>query len=237
MNAMRKLALALTLALLPLAGFAQDTPHNEKAETPKVTVKAKGDDVRSVLASIFEQAKKQYVLPVNFRFALFLSLEDADFEKALNIVCKQTGLEAMEEEGIYHVRVAPKKPAEPVKTEPKIEPKDEKKEPETKPVPAPVKPEPAPVKKGILSPHVLARKLTTRLNKAEIRDVFAAMSEQTKVPIEVEADVPTYKLDAFLIKTSLKYALDKITTATNLEYRFTDRGTIVILRKAEPTEE
>lgn len=236
MNLMRKLALALTLALLPLAGFAQETA---KTETPKVTVKSKGDDVRTVLATIFEQAKKQYVLPVNFRFALFLSLEDAKFDKALSIVCKQTGLEAVEEDGVYHVRVAPKKPIEPVKPEPKVEPKDEKKEPEPKPLPAPAKtePAPAPVKKGILSPHVLARKVTTRLNKAEIRAVFAAMSEQTKVPIEIDEDVPTYKLDAFLIKTSLKYALDKITSATGLEYRFTDRGTIVILKKATTTEE
>jgi hypothetical protein len=229
---MRKLAFALTLALIPFAGFAQE---NAKPETPKVTVKAKGDDVRTVLATIFEQAKKQYVLPVNFRFALFLSLEDAEFEKALSIVCKQTGLEAVEEDGVYHVRVAAKKPAEkPVeKTEPiKIEAKEED---EPKPVPAPPKAEPAP-KKGILSPHVLARKLTTRLNKADIRDVFAAMSEQTKVPIEVAADVPTYKLDAFLIKTSLKYALDRITSATGLEYRFTDRGTIAIMKKTEAAE-
>lgn len=234
---MRKLAFALTLALIPFAGFAQE--NNAKSETPKVTVKAKGDDVRTVLATIFEQAKKQYVLPVNFRFALFLSLEDADFEKALSIVCKQTGLEAIEEDGVYHVRVAPKKPVEkaPEKAEPiKIEAKEEDEKEATKATPAPPKAEPAP-KKGILSPHVLSRKLTTRLNKADIRDVFGAMSEQTKVPIEVAADVPNYKLDAFLIKTSLKYALDRITSATGLEYRFTDRGSIAIIKKtADDTE-
>ncbi|MGV3616655.1 MAG: hypothetical protein ACO1SV_15110 [Fimbriimonas sp.] len=236
---MRKLALTpilvLALALVPFAGFAQDAP---KVETPKVTVKAKGDDVRTVLATIFEQAKKQYVLPVNFRFALFLSLEDAEFDKALSIVCKQTGLEAVEEDGVYHVRVAPKKTPEKApekapetKPEPKVETKPEPK-PEAKPV-EPAKPEPVPVptKKGILSPHVLARKVTTRLQKADIRDVFAAMATQTKVPIEVDADVPNFKLDAFLIKTSLKYALDKITSATDLEYRFTDHGSIVVLKK------
>lgn len=238
MNSMRKLALALTLALVPFAGFAQETGKADKVETPKITVKSKGDDVRTVLATVFEQAKKQYVLPVNFRFALFLSLENADFEKTLSIVCKQTGLEYVIEEDVYHVRVASKKPAEkPVEktTEPiKVEAKEEdEKEHDAKAVPTPPKPEP---KKGILSPHVLARKLTTRLNKADIRDVFAAMSDQTKVPIEVAADVPTYKLDAFLIKTSLKYALDRITSATGLEYRFTDRGTIAILKKTEAAE-
>jgi hypothetical protein len=234
MNSMRKLALALTLALVPFAGFAQGTGKADKVETPKITVKSKGDDVRTVLATIFEQGKKQYVLPVNFRFALFLSLEDADFEKALSIVCKQTGLEYVIEEDVYHVRVASKKPAEKT-TEPiKVEAKEEdEKEHDAKVVPTPPKPEP---KKGILSPHVLARKLTTRLNKADIRDVFAAMSDQTKVPIEVAADVPAYKLDAFLIKTSLKYALDRITSATGLEYRFTDRGTIAIIKKTEAAE-
>jgi type II secretory pathway component GspD/PulD (secretin) len=227
---MRKLALALTFALLPLAGLAQTPPP---AETPKVTVKAKGEDVRTVLASIFEQANKQYVLPVNFRFALFLSLEDADFEKALSIVCKQTGLEAVLEDGIYHVRVAKKAPE--VKPETKPEPKPEPKPVVAKPEPAAPKaepaPAPAPVKKGILSPHVLSRKVTTRLQKAEIRAVFAAMAAQSKVPIEVDPEVPAYKLDAFLIKTSLKYALDKITGAANLDYRFTDRGTILVTKK------
>jgi hypothetical protein len=208
----RTLLLALVLFALPLASVAQEAP------TPpvKVSVTAKGDDVRTVLGTIFAQAKKQYVLPVNFRFALYLSLEDQEFEKALDLVCKHVGLEAKLEEGIYHVRVLPKPApsAEPVKPVADIE-------------------EPVAVtheidKKSRLPQAVLGRRLTTRLPKADLRVVFDEISRQTEVPLEVADDVPGYKIDAFLIKTSLKYALDSITKATKLRYRFTDEGSIRI---------
>lgn len=217
---MKKLALATVLLALPFAVFAQEGQPEPKAETPKVSVKAKGDDVRTVLATIFEQAHKQYVLPANFRFAMFLNLENQEYPKALAIVCQQTGLVAQEVDGIVHVKVAPKPvvappaPA-PIPAAPVI----------AKPVPTPT-PKPAP-----LTPAVYAKKITTRLNKADIRDVFASLAEQTGVPIEVDAAVPDYRIDAFLIKTSLRYALDRITTAGKLKYAITDHGTIAISKK------
>lgn len=227
-------ALAIVLAAAPVMGLAQEPTK----ESVRVSVKAKGDDVRSVLGSIFEQAKKDYVLPVNFRFALFLSLEDQPFEKALDIVCKQTGLVATLEEGIYQVRVAPKPKPTPAPPIEKVEPAPEAHaKTEKKPEVAPkheVEPPVTELKTTPLPKSVLAKRLTTRMGKAELRLVFQEISAQTKVPIEVAEDVPSYRVDAFLIKTSLKYALDNLTKATRLTYRFTDHGTIEVYK---PTTE
>ena len=43
---------------------------------------------------------------------------------------------------------------------------------------------------------------------------------QAGIAIEVDPTVPGYKLDAYLINTSLKYALDQVTEAAGLKYRF-----------------
>lgn len=256
MKGIRILALALALACIPAASFPQEPPK----EAIRVSVKAKGDDVRSVLASIFEQAKKNYVLPVNFRFALYLSLENQPFDKVLDIVCKQTGLVATLEDGVYQVRVAPKAKPAPVShspsghTTPKAGTSHEEPHKAETGHEASARPEKGaehapdteghgseaefvPVKIASLSKSVLNKRLTTRMGKAELREVFASITDQTKVPIEVASDVPSYRVDAFLIKTSLKYALDNLTRATRLSYRFTDRGTIEVFNPAtQPTE-
>jgi hypothetical protein len=63
--------------------------------------------------------------------------------------------------------------------------------------------------------------------------VFAELSKQTGVKIEVDPSVPAYKLDAFLIRTSLRYALDQVGAAAKLLYKFTDTNTILIYRPVE----
>ena len=73
-----------------------------------------------------------------------------------------------------------------------------------------------------LPTSVLSKKVTTRLQKKEIREVMGILAKQTGVAITVSEDVPPFRLDAFLINTSLKYALDEITKATKLKYRFTN---------------
>ncbi len=203
---MKKLALALTLIALPFAALAGSQDKTETTQ-PKVTITAKGNDVNTILGTIFEQAKKQYVIAPNIHFALFFSLDGADLDKALKIVADQASLQIEFKEGIYYVTKAIKK------------------------VPVVVVPKPAP---KTLSNDVLTHKVTTRFPKTDLRTVFAEISKQTSVTIEIAAEVPSYKVDAFLIKTSLKFALDELTKATKLDYRFTDHGTIQIFAPVEP---
>lgn len=215
----------LIAAFLALcAGAIADGPSNPAAPPApaKVTVAARGDDVRSVIHQMFQQAGRDYVLEPGVRFVLYLSLKDVELEEALEIVCQQASLEYRVQNGITFIgpkkQLLPAKPAAP--------------KPEDKPLPvaAPKEPEPS----GTLPPTVLNRRFTTRLSKAPIRDVFKAIADQTKVRFEVAESVPNWKMDAFLIDTSIKYALDLICRQTGLEFRFTNRQSIEI-RKPDPT--
>jgi len=238
---MKRMLLALALAGATLTAFAQVTPST-------VTIAAKGDDVRSVISDMFKQTGKNFVINPGVRFVLYLSLDKVDFDEALAIVCRNANLRFEVQNGIYYISPSPAKTVEPVKTAPvKTEPV--KTEPvKTEPVKqdkvltktsdkpaikidvtkvvAPVTTKP----KKTLSTSVLAKRITTRYSKTDLREVMAAFTKQTGVPIEVTTDVPAYKLDAYLINTSLKYALDRITNAAKLEYRFTDTGSIQIVR-------
>ena len=189
---MKKLILALLL-ISPALGLA---------DGPKVSVASKGNDVRLILADVFTQAKKSFVLMPNIQYHLFLSLQDTDFDKALGIICQQSNLTADLKDGVYYIH---------------------------KSVPAPKPPTiaaaPAPAK---LSPMVLKRRLTTRLSKAPLSTVIEAFSQQTGVDIEIDKNVPAYKLDAFLTNTSLGVALERVTRAANLIFRFTDHKTLLI---------
>lgn len=206
---MKKLIPFLAVASLlsaPMLALGQESQSDELAT---VSVDAKGEDVRSVLHSLFGQVKKSYVLDPGVRYVLYLSLKDIEFEEALNVICKNATLTYELQNGIYFVRKAPA--------------------PQSKPAP---KPEPAPPK-GKLPETVLNRTLTTRLEKADIRALFNEIGKSTDVKIEVDASVPAYKLDAFLIKTSLKFALTQICTAAKLEFVFTNNLTILIRKKAD----
>jgi type II secretory pathway component GspD/PulD (secretin) len=173
---------------------------------PSVTISARGHDVRQVLADLFQQAKKSCVIERNISATLYLSLIDTPFDKALLIVCQQANLIADFKDGVYYIH------------RPVIRAK-------AKETPATVAPAPLPQK---LPTTVLARHLTTRFRKTPLREVIEAFAEQTSVKLELDPQVPAYKLDAFLINTSLKYALDQVTKAAGLVYKFTDHGTIMI---------
>ncbi len=224
---MKRVLLGMIFASLAVASFAQEAK-------PTITINAKGDDVRSVLHDLFKQSGKNYVLNPGVRFVLYLSLDKVSFDDALNIICKNANLKVERQKEIFYISNNPPKP--PVETAPPAEVKPEvtKAEPQKLPI---VKPEPAKVEtakpKGTLPNSVLAKRVTTRMQKREIRDVIGLIAQQSGVTIEVAEDVPAYKLDAFLINTSLKYALDQITRATKLKYRFTDQMTIAI----EPKED
>jgi type II secretory pathway component HofQ len=208
---MKKLILFITLAFALTSSFAQDTKST-------VSINAKGDDVRSVIHDLFKQAGKNYVLNPGVRFVLYLSLENVPFEEALDLVCKNASLKFEIKDGIYMVSqyVKPVEPKpEPPKTTPEPKPKVDPPNFETKP-------------RGTMPTSVLSKKVTTRLQKKEIREVMGILAKQTGVAITVSEDVPPFRLDAFLINTSLKYALDEITKATKLKYRFTNDLSIAV---------
>lgn len=209
-----------TLAILALLvcsltpAFAQESsPEDGKdvqisQDSGVVTISSKGQDVRNVLFDLFSQSKKSFVLEPNVRFVLYLALSGVQFDEALEIVCHTAGLKYELTNGIYYVSKGETAPA--VKPVPEVEPKPKGKVPDTD----------------------LLKKVTTRMAKTDIRAVFAEFSKQTEVQIEVDKKVPAYKVDAYLIGTSLKYALDVVTRAAGLEIVKTDNMTLLIKPKA-----
>jgi hypothetical protein len=94
--------------------------------------------------------------------------------------------------------------------------------------PAPADTKTTNVSKGTLDKSVLAKRITTRLQKVDLRDLAATLTDQTGILIEIAPDVPAYKLDAYLLRTSLKYALDRVCRGAGLNYIFTDRNSILL---------
>lgn len=183
----------------------------------KVSISAKGKDVRFVLHDLFTQARKSYVIERSVVAELFLNLEGIEFDEALGIVTRLTNLETRLDNGIYYVsRIGG-----------------------SAPTPAPA----LPIRnvtpsggndnggKGRLANTVLNKRITTRLAKTDFRKVIAALAEQTGLKIEVAGDVPTRFVDAYLIDTSLRYGLDVLSEALELKYIFTDRNSILITKR------
>ena len=205
-----------TFALLVSIVIAASAPAQNTTVKPiLVSISSKGQDVRPALHDMFKQAGKSFVLEPNVRFYLYLSLENIEFEEALSLVCKMASLKVEVQNGIYFInKIAP--PTPPVK------PTVVKAAFETKPVP-----------KGQLPKSVLNKKITTRVDKIDFRILLANITQQTGVQFEIAPEVPNFKLDAYLIGTSLKFGLDTICRAAKLEYAFTENLTIAIT-KPEP---
>ncbi|MCH8335387.1 MAG: hypothetical protein IIC61_05795 [Proteobacteria bacterium] len=213
---MRKLIPIMLLAASSLA-VAQGGDQKEvnevsiAAETGVVTIASKGADVRNVLYDLFTQSKNNFVLEANIRFILYLSLTGVEFEEALNIVCTVTSLEYELDNGIYFIG---------------------KKKVGSGPLPKPVTQPKPQAKRGKLTSAELQKHLTTRFMRADLRKVYESFSEQTGIEIIVDANVPMYKIDAFLIDTSLEYALDVLARATQLKYTLNDNKQIIISKKS-----
>lgn len=92
----------------------------------------------------------------------------------------------------------------------------------------PVNPAKAASSPRVLPISVLEAKVSARIQKGDIRKLFGQFAKQANIKIELGPEVPAYRIDAYLMNTSLKYALDKITDAAGLEYRFTDNYSIAI---------
>lgn len=212
---MKKLIALLALSTLAFTAIADENAP-VKVDNKAVTITSKGADVRNVLHDLFTQSNKNYVLEPNVHFALYLNLKDIDFEEALQIVCKLSELDYDISNGIFYIN----------KMKPKVQPKqDPPATTNTQTNPQTITP-PAP--KGTLNNNVLNKLLTTRFQKTDLRAIIADISKQTGLTLEVAADVPAYKLDAFLINTSLKFALDTICDAAKLSYKFTNNMSIRI---------
>lgn len=225
---MKKQILTLAISMLALASFAFDETA-KTSPTGSVTISSNGSDVRTIFHSLFTQAKKSYVLqPFDYR-GISLNLENVEFGQALDIVCKLGRLRFKVQDGIYFISKDPNPNGAQVLFAPNTPTPDVSTGTGSTsalslgtPIPA------APATK--LDHSVLGKKLTTKMQKADIRDVFADFSKQTQIPIEVGESVPEYKIDAFLIDTSLKYSLDVVTKAAGLRYRFTNRLSIEVYK-------
>ena len=193
------------------SGEATVTTDVEVNSDGLVTIASKGGSVRNVLFDLFDQTKHNFVLEPNIYFILYLSLAGVEFEEALNIVTTVANLEYEIYNGIYFIgkeKVGP--------TIIKVK----------KATIAPIK-----IARGKLTTAELAKRITTRFTKTRLTDVFAAFTKQTGVEIIIDKDVPMYRIDAFLIDTSLEYALTVVARASGLTYKLTDDKQIRISKK------
>ncbi len=196
---MKKFLLTALVLGLSVAAFAQNMT---------VRVKAKGDDLRVVLASIFEQTGQQYVVQTSARQSLYLSLDGVTLDYAIEVLTEIADVEFEKKSGIWYVRS--KKPV--VKTQAQGF--------------APVA-----MAAAKIDPLILDKKVSTKLTKTSLKDVFAAFAKQTGTTIVIDKNVPLYKIDAFMYNTSLKFALERICKAAGLKYELAP-GKTVRIRKA-----
>ena len=102
---MKPLATLAALAIV-FSAFAQSTTtqNSSTAKTGSIKIKSKGDDIRTVIDSIFEQAGKQYVLETNFHQSIYMNLDNVSFEKSIEIISKVADVNFVEKQGIWYVR-------------------------------------------------------------------------------------------------------------------------------------
>lgn len=237
---MKKMIVILALMSLPWATLAQLDSSQTGSEIESVTVEgkdvtisAKGLDIRSVLYDLFSQTGHNFIIDDGVRHVLYLNLAGVEFDKALEVVLKHAGLGFEVKDKIYYIgknrpkNFGPvKKTTEPVQP-PKLPNSPEAREEEGGKTHGETKPA-----GKITDADLQKARLTTRMAMAPIRDVFKEFTKQTGIVIEVDENVPHYKIDAFLLDTSLKYALDVVVEATGLKFTKTDAKTIKIEKKS-----
>lgn len=187
----------------------------------KVTVTSNGDDVRKVLFQMFRQADKNFIVETGLYFSLTLNLSNVPFETALGFICKNAGMAYRIENDVY---VFHKPEKQPLKAQ------------ETQTVSGQAAAPQQSHSPKTLDPSVLNKTINTRLEMADIRDVFREFTKQTGVPIEVDKRVKSLKVNAYMVDTSLRFALNSITQTAKLMYTFTDRGTILVSDPRMPAE-
>lgn len=223
---MRKLTPILLMALASIAFGQSETQTNAESGEATVnndvevntdglvTIASNGGSVRNVLFDLFHQAKQSFVLEPNIHFILYLSLAGVEFEEALNIVTNVANLEYEIDNGIYFI--GKKKVGQTIVLTPK-------------PTAPPIKI--IQIKRGKLTSAELSKRITTRMSMTKLSDVFAALTKQTGVEIIMDKDVPMFRIDAYLIDTSLHYAVTLVVRAAGLTYTLTDDKQIRISTK------
>jgi type II secretory pathway component GspD/PulD (secretin) len=199
-----------TLALLGLSLIAPAIAQESQPPMAPATVAvdSNGSDVRAVLHKLFTQTGKNFLVDPGAYYSLYLNLTNVTFDTAVEVICRNAGLDyTIEEGGIYHF----------------FKPKTAKSQVAAPTVEPTAKP---------LDASVLNIKVSTRLQGAEIRKVLQELSAQSGVPIEVSPEVKALRVNAMLVDTSLRYALNSITQAAKLAYSFTPKGTILV---SDPT--
>lgn len=200
------LATVLTSALLTPATL-QDPQVTTVTNDLKVTVASRGSDIRYVLFDIFSQAKKSFLVEESGVANLFLNLHNVPFEQAIDMICDTSALAFEIRDGVYVFSKVKKASAPTISN--------------------------VPAAKGTVTPkaidsETLGRKVTIRMEQAGIRQVFAELAKQSGVEIVVGIEVKNFKVNAFLVDTTLKFALTSLTQSAKLAYTFTERGTIQI---------
>jgi hypothetical protein len=225
----RRFLLCLALLSSGIVLADGDSPKKESLEVLPgipVTLSSNGSDVRKVLYELFTAAKKNFVCDLKTYQPLYFSLSQVDFEEALLLICQVASLRYKLQDDIYYISPLPKANT-PFKS--KMASKEGKTAssvvtPQMKIV-SHESPSPVLVHKK-LSREVLQRNITMRLTKAKLANVFSELGRQAKVSIEVDSTVPSYTVDAVLVNTSLRQALDLLSKKTGLAYEFTTQGTI-----------
>ena len=88
----------LALCAISLSVFAQ---------TQTVKIKSRGEDIRTVIDTIFEQTGKQYVLETNYHQTLYMNLDGISFQKAIEIISNVSDMEFEERQGIWFIHKRP----------------------------------------------------------------------------------------------------------------------------------
>ena len=198
------LAIAIVIACVSPIGAQSQTAEIKPI---MVSVDANGTDVRTVLHKIFTQTGKNFVVETGTYYSLYLNLSNVTFDSALETICKTAGLDYEIQDNVYHF-------SRPKTAKPQLSA-------------APIKIS-EPVAIRTLSAAVLNKKVNTRFSLVDIRKAMQEISAQTGVPIEVAPEVKTLRVNAYLLNTSLRFALNSITQAGGLTYAFTNHGTILI---------
>lgn len=197
---MRTLVLAATFMITTALASAQTNDAVTLPPDNTVTVQSNGKDVRTVLYELFSQAKKSFVSDVGMYFSLYLTLNNVSFDQALEMICKTAGLTYRIEDGIY------------IFSRTKIGNDSKTQKPTAKP----------------LDPAILNKTLTIKAEQMDLKAVLEEIGKKVGVTIEVAPNVKPYKINAYLVDSSLRFALNSITQAAKLMYVFTDYGTIKV---------
>lgn len=213
---MKKWITPIAICAVLSGAIAQETQNQTEPTSAekKISFSARGTDVRYVLFDIFSQVKKNFLVQETGIVNLFVSVQEIGFDQAIDVVCKAGNIEYKVVDGVYVFSKA-KKTANPTNVQSQTT----------------VQNQSAVVEKPIakkLDEAILNKHLTIRLQQTEIRKVFGDIGKQIGITIEIAPAVKNFKVNAFLIDTSLRFALNSLTQSAGLVYSLTDHGTVLV---------